>query len=216
LKHIAIIAVYVYNISYIVFHSQHFGAFDMPKTEITKKTIAVSIDIGTIQKLKQLARSEGRSVSYMVEQSIVQMTARIEGVDKPTLHGLAHENKALQAELKNLRTAFGIMRERQIHDEVWNSVNDTELKEWGNEARIAYEVGDYGLATEIEDRIRERKEMITDVLQLDDLREVVREKVDEEFDDLLDAAVQKNSEPPEDIDNDDLAEDFLEAKEFTI
>jgi len=90
----------------------------MAKREITKKTIAVSIDVRLEQKLRRVAKTEGRTVSFIVERSIAQAITKKEIL---TLAELTEQNRMLWEQLQIINDALSVLG-------VWRLVGKDEKK----------------------------------------------------------------------------------------
>ena len=90
----------------------------MPKKEITKMNICVSIDIELNRKLKKFAEAEGRSISYIVERLIAQAIEKHEHRGSLSLAELTEQNQLLWGELDHLRTVLSTLRAGCLGEEM--------------------------------------------------------------------------------------------------
>jgi hypothetical protein len=162
----------------------------MPRTEVTKKTLAVSIDIEVEQKLREIAKAESRSISYIVERSIAQTIAQFEGREQPIPLDPSLENKRLWEEIRHLHTAYDIVKEHQIW---WERLGYTIDQLQVKLPEVAEESGDNELSY---DRIGGQKEQMEDGrLDVEHVEAEVNEQFEAELAAAYDAAVEQSSSP---------------------
>ncbi len=100
----------------------------MSRKKITKKTLAVSIDVEIEQKLREIAKAESRSISYIVEKSIGLTIARF-NFGEDLFDVTTKQEKRLQKlehELKTYYTMLELMEVERVRSKLGLIIQNPE------------------------------------------------------------------------------------------